>query len=176
MQIQSIQDQIQQYNENVGQIQKLHARLVDTTDDAAVERYNQQLQDYVDKNRSLSEKLRGRIKALQRQGGKGQIGMIRKQQVCLNTVLLLLTLSSRGEGERTGVLTAVAQTELVKTKFMDAIQNYQRVESESRQKYKNRVERQYRIGELSCAVITSTGASLSHALPSQCGRMRHPRK
>ncbi|KAI0709432.1 t-SNARE [Earliella scabrosa] len=114
--IQSIQDQIQQYNENVGQIQKLHARLVDTTDDAAVERYNQQLQDYVDKNRSLSEKLRGRIKALQRQGGKGQIGMIRKQQ-----------------------------TELVKTKFMDAIQNYQRVESESRQKYKNRVERQYRI-------------------------------
>ncbi|RPD66310.1 t-SNARE, partial [Lentinus tigrinus ALCF2SS1-6] len=114
--IQSIQDSIQQYNDNVSQIQKLHARLVDTTDDAAVERYNQQLQDLVDKNRSLSDKLRNRIKALQRQGGSGQIGMIRKQQ-----------------------------TELVKTKFMDAIQNYQRVESESRQKYKNRVERQYKI-------------------------------
>ena len=81
MQIQSIQDSIQQYNENVSQIQKLHARLVDTTDDAAVERYNQQLQDLVDKNRSLSDKLRNRIKALQRQGGSGQIGMIRKQQV-----------------------------------------------------------------------------------------------
>ncbi|KAI0724061.1 t-SNARE [Cerioporus squamosus] len=114
--IQSIQDSIQQYNDNVSQIQKLHARLVDTTDDAAVERYNQQLQDLVDKNRSLSDKLRNRIKALQRQGGSGQIGMIRKQQ-----------------------------TELVKTKFMDAIQNYQRIESESRQKYKNRVERQYKI-------------------------------
>lgn len=114
--IQSIQESIAQYNDNVGQIQKLHARLVDTTDDAAVERYNQQLQDLVDKNRSISDKLRNRIKALQRQGGSGQIGMIRKQQ-----------------------------TELVKTKFMDAIQSYQRVESESRQKYKNRVERQYKI-------------------------------
>ncbi|RDX56588.1 t-SNARE [Polyporus arcularius HHB13444] len=114
--IASIQDSIQQYNDNVSQIQKLHARLVDTTDDAAVERYNQQLQDLVDKNRTLSDRLRNRIKALQRQGGSGQIGMIRKQQ-----------------------------TELVKTKFMDAIQNYQRIESESRQKYKNRVERQYKI-------------------------------
>ena len=120
-QIQSIQDSIAQYNENVSQIQKLHARLVDTTDDAAVERYNQQLQDLVDRNRSVSDKLRNRIKALQRQGGGGQVGMIRKQQ-----------------------------TELVKTKFMDAIQNYQRIESESRQKYKNRVERQYKIGECTC--------------------------
>ncbi|KAI0748293.1 t-SNARE, partial [Daedaleopsis nitida] len=114
--IETIQGWIAQYNGTVQQIQQLHARLVDTTDDAAVERYNQQLQDYVESNRALSEKLRTRIKALQRQGGGGQFGMIRKQQ-----------------------------TELVKTKFMDAIQNYQRVESESRQKYKNRVERQYKI-------------------------------
>ena len=51
-----------------------------------------------------------------------------------------------GRGWLTVLMFVALQTELVKTKFMDAIQNYQRIESESRQKYKNRVERQYKIG------------------------------
>ena len=38
------------------------------------------------------------------------------------------------------------QTGLVKQKFMEAIQNYQTVEQQYRQKYKQRLERQYKIG------------------------------
>lgn len=41
-----------------------------------------------------------------------------------------------------------SQTGLVKQKFMDAIQNYQTVEQQYRQKYKQRLERQYKIGML----------------------------
>ena len=40
----------------------------------------------------------------------------------------------------------VLQTGLVKQKFMEAIQNYQTVEQQYRQKYKQRLERQYKIG------------------------------
>lgn len=42
----------------------------------------------------------------------------------------------------------VLQTGLVKQKFMEAIQNYQTVEQQYRQKYKQRLERQYKIGVL----------------------------
>ena len=58
-----------------------------------------------------------------------------------------------GRGWLTVVAFVALQTELVKTKFMDAIQNYQRIESESRQKYKNRVERQYKIGAYMVAAL-----------------------
>ena len=37
------------------------------------------------------------------------------------------------------------QTGLVKSKFMEAIQNYQQVEQQHRHKYKQRLERQYKI-------------------------------
>jgi len=37
---------------------------------------------------------------------------------------------------------------LVKSKFVDAIQNYQTVEQQYRQKYKQRMERQFKIGAL----------------------------
>jgi syntaxin 1B/2/3 len=40
------------------------------------------------------------------------------------------------------------QTAFVKSKFVDAIQNYQQVEQQYRQKYKQRMERQFKIGEL----------------------------
>jgi len=38
------------------------------------------------------------------------------------------------------------QTALVKSKFVEAIQNYQQVEQQYRQKHKQRMERQFRIG------------------------------
>ena len=40
------------------------------------------------------------------------------------------------------------QTALVKSKFVEAIQNYQSVEQQYRTKYKQRMERQYKIGKL----------------------------
>lgn len=38
------------------------------------------------------------------------------------------------------------QTALVKSKFVEAIQNYQTVEQQYRSKYKQRMERQFKIG------------------------------
>ena len=38
------------------------------------------------------------------------------------------------------------QTALVKSKFVEAIQNYQQVEQQYRTKYKQRIERQFKIG------------------------------
>ena len=39
------------------------------------------------------------------------------------------------------------QTAFVKSKFVESIQGYQQVEREYRTKYKQRIERQYKIGE-----------------------------
>ncbi|KAI0780762.1 t-SNARE [Trametes elegans] len=114
--IASIQDDIRTFNDNVARISDMHSRSLNATDDVATQRVNQQLEELVADTSALSNVLRRRIKALQKQGGAGRDGQIRKQQ-----------------------------TGLVKQKFMDAIQNYQTVEQQYRQKYKQRLERQYKI-------------------------------
>ncbi|KAH9857074.1 t-SNARE [Lenzites betulinus] len=114
--IASIQDDIRTFNDNVARISDMHSRSLNTTDDAASQRVNQQMEELVEDTSALSNVLRRRIKSLQKQGGSGRDGEIRKQQ-----------------------------TGLVKQKFMEAIQNYQTVEQQYRQKYKQRLERQYKI-------------------------------
>lgn len=71
----------------------------------------------MEETRALSGQLKKRVQDLERKGGQGRDGQIRKQQ-----------------------------TGLVKSKFVEAIQNYQEVEKQYRAKYKARMERQYRIG------------------------------
>ncbi|KAH9945957.1 t-SNARE [Epithele typhae] len=114
--ISSVQDDIRTFNDNVQRISDLHSRSLNTADDAASQRTAQQLEDLVADTSALSNVLKRRVKALQKQGGAGRDGEIRKQQ-----------------------------TGLVKQKFMEAIQNYQTVEQQHRQKYKQRLERQYKI-------------------------------
>ncbi|KAL7283527.1 hypothetical protein ACG7TL_002961 [Trametes sanguinea] len=114
--IASLQDDIRTFNDNVARISDLHSRSLNATDDVQTERVNRQLEELVADTSALSNVLRRRIKALQKQGGSGRDGEIRKQQ-----------------------------TGLVKQKFMEAIQNYQTVEQQYRQKYKQRLERQYKI-------------------------------
>jgi len=86
-------------------------------DDATAQRNASQLERLVEDTSTLSNSLKRRIKALERQAGSGREGQIRKQQ-----------------------------TALVKSKFVEAIQNYQTVEQQNRTKYKQRLERQYKIG------------------------------
>ena len=45
-----------------------------------------------------------------------------------------------------GLTPQLFQTGLVKQKFVEAIQNYQTVEQQYRTKYKQRLERQFKIG------------------------------
>ena len=63
-----------------------------------------------------------------------------------------MSIAPRGPGGLTrlslglgNALPCYLQTGLVKSKFVEAIQNYQTVEQQHRQKYKQRLERQYKI-------------------------------
>jgi len=114
--ISSIQDDLRTFNDNVARVSDLHSRSLNNTDDAQAQKVQQQLEELVEDTSALSNMLKRRIKSLERQGGSGRDGQIRKQQ-----------------------------TGLVKQKFVEAIQNYQTVEQQYRTKYKQRMERQYKI-------------------------------
>lgn len=114
--ISSIQDSLRQFNDNVARIGELHSRSLNNMDDVAAQRNASQLDDMIEETSALSTTLKRRIKSLEKQGGAGRDGQIRKQQ-----------------------------TALVKSKFVEAIQNYQTVEQQYRTKYKQRMERQFKI-------------------------------
>jgi len=114
--ISSLQDSLRTFNDNVARISDLHSRSLNNMDDAAAQRNASQLDELVEETSTLSASLKRRIKALERQGVSGRDGQIRKQQ-----------------------------TALVKSKFVEAIQNYQTVEQQYRTKYKQRIERQFKI-------------------------------
>ncbi|KAF7304800.1 Aspartate aminotransferase [Mycena kentingensis (nom. inval.)] len=114
--ISSIQDSIRNFNDNIQRIGDLHSRSLNNTDDNAAQRNAAALDDIVEETSALSSTLKRRIKALEKQGGAGRDGQIRKQQ-----------------------------TALVKSKFVEAIQAYQTVEQQYRTKYKQRMERQFKI-------------------------------
>jgi len=114
--ISSLQDSIKLFNENVTRISDLHARSLNNTDDAATQRNTQRLEELVNETSALSTTLKRRIQSLERQGGSARDAQIKKQQ-----------------------------TALVKSKFVEAIQTYQQVEQQFRQKYKQRMERQFKI-------------------------------
>ncbi|KAI6103425.1 t-SNARE [Pisolithus sp. B1] len=114
--ISSIQDSLKTFSLNVSRIDELHSRSLNNTDDAAQQRVSSELERLVDQTSELSTQLKRRIQTLEKQGGSGRDGQIRKQQ-----------------------------TAFVKSKFVDAIQKYQQMEQQHRQKYKQRIERQVRI-------------------------------
>jgi syntaxin 1B/2/3 len=114
--ISSIQDSLRTFNDNVARVSDLHSRSLNNMDDAAAQRNATQLEELVEDTSALSATLKRRIKALEKQGSSGRDGQIRKQQ-----------------------------TALVKSKFIEAIQNYQTVEQQYRTKYKQRMERQFKI-------------------------------
>jgi len=114
--ISSIQDSLRRFNDNVAQIGDLHSRSLNNVDDAAAQRNAAQLEELVGDTRALSATLKNRVKGLEAQKGSGRDGQIRLQQ-----------------------------TALVKSKFVEAIQNYQSIEQQYRTKSKQRIERQFRI-------------------------------
>jgi len=114
--ISSIQDSLRTFNDNINRIGDLHSRSLNNMDDDAAKRNAAQLDELIADTSALSATLKRRIKALEKQGGSGRDGQIRKQQ-----------------------------TALVKSKFVEAIQGYQTVEQQYRTKYKQRMERQFKI-------------------------------
>ncbi|KAG6854610.1 hypothetical protein C0991_004212 [Blastosporella zonata] len=114
--ISSLQDALRTFNDNVARIGDLHSRSLNNMDDSAAQRNASQLDELVEETSALSSTLKRRVKDLERQGGSGRDGQVRKQQ-----------------------------TALVKSKFVEAIQHYQTVEQQYRTKYKQRMERQFKI-------------------------------
>jgi len=114
--ISSIQDALKEYNANVSRISDLHSKSLNNTDDSATQRYARELEDLVQETSAMSNELKRRIKSLEAKRGSGRDGQIRQQQ-----------------------------TGLVKKKFVDAIQSYQDMEYQFRTKYKQRLERQFKI-------------------------------
>jgi syntaxin 1B/2/3 len=120
--ISSIQDSIRTFNDSIQQIGDLHQRSLNNMDDQAAARNAQQLDGLVEEARRLSTQLKNRVKALERKAGSGPNASAKRQQ--------------------TGV---------VRQKFMEAIQNYQNVEKQFRTRYKQRMERQFKIGQCLCS-------------------------
>ncbi|KAF6765102.1 syntaxin [Ephemerocybe angulata] len=114
--ITSLQDSIRAFNDNIARISDLHSRSLNNMDDASTQQNNADLDELVEETSALSSTLKRRIKALESQGAPGRDGQVRKQQ-----------------------------TAVVKAKFVEAIQQYQSVEQQYRVKYKQRMERQFKI-------------------------------
>jgi len=114
--ISSIQDALKGFNDNVNRIGDLQSLSLNNMDENAAQRNASQLEALVSSTSQLSTQLKSRIKALERQGGSGRDAQVRSQQ-----------------------------TAFVKQKFVDAIRNYQQVEQQYRTKYKQRMERQFKI-------------------------------
>ncbi|KAH8921017.1 t-SNARE [Atractiella rhizophila] len=116
----SIQDAIKTLNANINQIQELHNRQLTTLDSAGdAGDISGQLQSLQTSTSRLTNNLKNRIKLLE-------------------TATSRLPPSGDTNVRRT-------QEGAVKKRFMEAIQNYQGVEKQSRDKYRQRMERQYRI-------------------------------
>ncbi|OCH95020.1 t-SNARE, partial [Obba rivulosa] len=116
-QVTYIQDGVDQFRNNVNRISELHARTLDSTDEAANRQTQALLEDLVNQTRELSNDLKRRIQSLDSiPTGRPQDARIRKNQLAL-----------------------------LRSKFVEVLQSYQQVERDYRARYKQRVERQFRI-------------------------------
>jgi len=115
--VSSIQDELRRFDANVSTIADLHARSLNTTDEALIQQNATALDTLVTETRSLSNQIKNRIQELERQPvPQGQDARIRQNQ-----------------------------TSLIRSKFIEALQNYQQVEQQYRTRYRQRVERQFKI-------------------------------
>ncbi|KAI0647179.1 t-SNARE [Trametes meyenii] len=113
----SVQDGIAQFNSNVTRIADLHSRTLNSTDEGASRQNEAVLDDLVGQTRQLSNELKDRIQSL----ASYPVTRAQDQSIRKN------------------------QTGLLRQKFVEVLQNYQQVERDYRAKYKQRVERQFRI-------------------------------
>lgn len=116
--IASIQDSISQFNANISTISDLHARSLNALSEQETAANTSRLSELSDSTRALSNELSTRIKALQTpvSGLTRNDSEIRKNRITL-----------------------------VHGKFVEALRQYQAVEQQYRQRYRDRVERQFKI-------------------------------
>jgi len=114
--ISSIKDAIQTFNENVKRVDDLQSQSLTYADEEAAQGNAAQLASLVAANVQMRNELRSRLKALETQATSGRDAHVRRQQ-----------------------------TEFVRQKFVEAIQQYQQVEQQYQTRVKQRIERQFKI-------------------------------
>ncbi|PCH38102.1 t-SNARE [Wolfiporia cocos MD-104 SS10] len=113
----SIQDGLAEFSANVSRIGELHSRSLNSTDEAASQQNSAALDDLITRTRTLSNDLKEHIQTLAKYPApRPQDARVRNNQ-----------------------------TGLLRSKFVEILQSYQQVERDYRQRYKQRVERQFRI-------------------------------
>ncbi|KAH9857015.1 t-SNARE [Lenzites betulinus] len=116
-QVSSVQDGIAQFSSNVSRISDLHSRTLNSADDGASRQNEALLDELVGQTRQLSNEIKEKIQTLSSYPvSRAQDQVVRKNQ-----------------------------TGLLRQKFVDVLQNYQQVERDYRAKYRQRVERQFKI-------------------------------
>ncbi|KAH7338255.1 t-SNARE [Rhizoctonia solani] len=116
--ITAIQDLIHSYRDNITRISNLHSRSLTVTDDEALRYTTTELDSIASQTHDLSAQIKQRIQTLEANRGKVQ-----------------------GRDKDAWI----QQTNVVKTRFVTAIQEYQQAEQQYRQRSRQRVERQVRI-------------------------------
>jgi len=114
--INSIQDKLRTYNDNVARISELHARSLNNMDEGDAQRNSAKLDVLVEDTSDLSNDLKPRIEGLGMGASTGRNAQVRKSQIGL-----------------------------IRVKFVEAIQSYQQVEHRFRNQHKQRMERQLKI-------------------------------
>ncbi|KAI9510853.1 t-SNARE [Russula earlei] len=117
LKISSIQDELRRFDANVSRVSDLHSRSLNNTDDALSQQLATALDELVAETRALSNEIKKQIQDLEMEPvPQGQDPRIRKNQISL-----------------------------VRSKFIEALQNYQQAEQQYRARYRQRVERQFKI-------------------------------
>ncbi|CAE6410255.1 unnamed protein product [Rhizoctonia solani] len=116
--ITAIQDLIHSYRDNITRISNLHSRSLTVTDDESLRQSTGELDAIGSQTHDLSSQIKQRIQTLEANRGKVQ-----------------------GRDKDAWI----QQTNVVKTRFVAAIQEYQQAEQQYRQRSRQRVERQVRI-------------------------------
>lgn len=145
--ITAIQDLIHSYRDNITRISSLQSRSLTATDDQALTHATDELDTASNQTHDISAQIKRRIQALE---------------------------ASRGKVSGRDREAWVQQTNVVKSRFVAAIQEYQQSEQQYRQKSRQRMERQVRIvkpdatqEEIAAVVNNDTGAQVfSQALMS----------
>ncbi|KAG9097762.1 Plasma membrane t-SNARE, secretory vesicle fusion [Ceratobasidium sp. 370] len=116
--ITAIQDLIHSYRDNIKTISDLQSRSLTATDDDALRRATSELDGVSAQTQEISSEIKRRIQALE--AGRGKVS---------------------GRDREAWI----QQTNVVKSRFVAAIQEYQQAEQQYRQKSRQRMERQVRI-------------------------------
>lgn len=123
-QVESIQDQIKQLHQNINHVSELHARRLASTDDMTQSTTGQQLTQLTTQTTGLTNSIRNRITVLNDANRKSP------------------------QGDQ-GFNTRKLQIANLQNSFKRALEEYNLVEKRSREKYRDRMARQIKIGQSS---------------------------